>query len=657
MPQSSPSTVRRRAVLGTLATGVTALSGGCVRRLRTVAGWRSANQVSLEIKTVPADADPYALRIARQVAAWFRAAGIGAQVTPMASEELLRQVLVQNDFELFVARLPDQFHQPDGLYSLLHSRFADAPGWQNPFGYANLDVDDLLETQRTTTGEERREAVYELQRSIARSQPFTLLSFPDDIRAARTDNYRNWRTADLDSPLGYLSLTRSGVDGATPATDATTTAGTDGTVGAASNRSRNRNSNSSSRTATPTSTPTPTPTPTPTEVATAADGARTLRTATTDRRATENLNPLSVEYRRDGLITGLLYDSLGVETGDGVEAWLAESWAFSGTGDAPSASVRLRPDLTWHDGEDLTAEDVAFTHRLLADTAMETGTTTEDESDARIPAPRFQGRNSLVADVRAAGTRTVEFDFVECEPELATRAFTVPVLPKHIWEERTSRASVSGIEIGPATEAIVTNNIPPVGSGPFEFAQNTPRESLVLDRFDEHFLFEAAAEAGVPARPPEFERLSVQVVGSDATAVEMVADADADVTGTTVGASTVPRIGRARDLELLVGRSETPFILGHNAGRSPTTNPRFRNTLARLVDQSFLVSDVFGGYARGAVSPLAGTEWLPEDLRWEGENPVTPFLGSDGELNVDEAREAFRDAGYQYSDGRLLEGN
>ncbi|MDS0300830.1 ABC transporter substrate-binding protein [Halogeometricum sp. S1BR25-6] len=655
MPQSSPSTVRRRAVLGTLATGVTALSGGCVRRLRTVAGWRSANQVSLEIKTVPADADPYALRIARQVAAWFRAAGIDAQVTPMASEELLRQVLVQNDFELFVARLPDQFHEPDGLYSLLHSRFADAPGWQNPFGYANLDVDDLLETQRTTTGEERREAVYELQRSIARTQPFTLLSFPDDIRAARTDNYGNWRTADLDSPLGYLSLTRSGGDGdnAALASGTSTSNGADGTAGAVPNRG----SNASSPTATPTRTPTPTPTPTPTDVATTTDEARTLRTATTDKRATENLNPLSVEYRRDGLITGLLYDSLGVETGDGVEAWLAESWAFSGGGNAPSASVRLRPDLTWHDGESLTAEDVAFTHRLLADTAMETGTTTEDESDARIPAPRFQGRNSLVADVRATGTRTVEFDFVECEPQLATRAFTVPVLPEHVWTERTSRASVSGIEIGPATEAIVTNNIPPVGSGPLEFAQNTPRESLVLERFDEHFLFEASAEAGVPARPPEFERLSVQVVGSDATAVEMVADADADVTGTTVGASTVPRIGRAPDLELLVGRSETPFILGHNAGRSPTTNPRFRNTLARLVDQSFLVNDVFGGYARPAVSPLAGTKWLPDDLRWGDENPVTPFIGSDGELNVDRAREAFRDAGYQYSDGRLLEGN
>lgn len=651
MPQSSPSAVRRRAVLGTLATGVTALSGGCVRRLRTVAGWRSANQVSLDIKTVPADADPYALRIARQVAAWFRAAGIDAQVTPMASEELLRQVLVQNDFEMFVARLPDQFHEPDGLYSLLHSRFADAPGWQNPFGYANLDVDDLLETQRTTTGEERREAVYELQRSIARTQPFTLLAFPDDIRAARTDNYRNWRTANLDSPLGYLSLARSDGDAATPTADPSTPGRADGTVRVTPN------ANSSSTATSPTPTLTPTATPTQTDSTTGANEARTLRTATTDKRATENLNPLSVEYRRDGLITGLLYDSLGVETGDGVEGWLAESWAFSGGGNAPSASVRLRPDLTWHDGESLTAEDVAFTHRLLADTSMETGTTTEDEGDTRIPAPRFQGRNSLVADVRATGTHTVEFDFVECEPKLATRAFTVPVLPKHIWKERTSRASVSGIEIGPATEAIVTNNIPPVGSGPFAFAQNTPRESLVLERFDEHFLFEASTEAGFPAQPPEFERLSVQVVGSDMTAVEMVADADADVTGTTVGASTVPRIGRAPDLELLVGRSETPFILGHNAGRPPMTNPRFRNTLARLVDQSFLVDDVFGGYARPAMSPLAGTEWLPEDLRWDGENSVTPFFGNDGELNVDRAKEAFRDAGYQYSDGKLLEGN
>ena len=608
----------RRATLASIAAGAVALGSGCARRLRTVTGWEPSSQVSLRIKAVPADADPYALRAARTVAGWFRAAGIDAGVTPVAREELLRQVLLNAEFDLFVARLPERFRSPDGLYSLLHSRFGEAPGWQNPFGYADLDVDEMLETQRRAS-DGRRQVVARVQRTVAETQPFTVLAFPDDIRTARTDRYRSWLVADLASPLGYLTVERAGADPSDRRDGSTPEARAD----------------------------------------------EVLRLAVTDRRATENLNPLAAEFRGHGVLTGLLYDPLGYDTGTGtVEPWLAESWAFPEERGETRARVRLREDLVWHDGEPLTASDVAFTHALLADTSLgadrqEGEAGTEAGTEDPVPAPRFQGRNSLVADVRVLDETTVEFRFVECDPGVATRAFTVPVLPEHVWADRTGPASVGGIVVGGATEALVTSNIPPVGSGPLRFVRNTPRESLVLERFDGHFLDDDPS-GGLPGRMaggPAFDRLSVRVVGSDVTAVEMVADGDADVTGTAVGAATVPRIGRADDLDLLVDRSETPYLLGYNARRPPLTNPRFRNTLARLIDGSYLAGTVFEGYAQPAVSPLAGTDWLPSDLRWDGTNPVTPFIGSDGELDVRRARDAFRDAGYQYDEGALVEVN
>jgi peptide/nickel transport system substrate-binding protein len=579
--------------------------------VRTIVGWQSTKQVSLQIKTPPTDADPYALRIARAMEGWFRAAGIDASIVPVDEGELHRQVLLNDEFDLFVARGEDRFQDPDALYSLLHSKFAEGPGWQNPFGYTNLEADELLETQRRTDGEPRREAIAELQRTIARTHPFTVVAFPDDIRATRDTHFTNWRAADLRSPTGYLTLDRA------PGND-------DPDDG---------------------------------------DGERrnaTLRTATTDMRATENLNPLSVEYRRTGVLTSLLYDSLGIGTGTGTPPtpWLAETWEFTQTRGAPRATLRLRLDLEWHDGEPLTADDVAFTYALLADTTLGSADGSDGEdSDTRIPAPRFRGRTDLVEDATTHDRRTVEFQFVECIPQVATRALTVPILPRHVWEERTAPASVGGIEFGPVTEALVTNNIPPVGSGPLRFVRNTPRETLVLEPFDDHFLARGA-EVELPrdvTDGPAFDRMVVQVVGSDTTAVGMVESGDADVTGTPVGASNVPRIGRADELDLLVRRSRAPYLIGYNARRPPLTNPRFRNTLARLIDQAYLADAVFEGYARPEVSPLAGTGWLPSDLRWNGANPVTPFFGTDGELDVERARSAFREAGYQYDGETLLE--
>ncbi|WP_336021557.1 ABC transporter substrate-binding protein [Halobellus salinisoli] len=601
--------IRRRAVLGTLTAGATASVGGCLRRARSVAGWDSRTQVSLRIKTLPADSDPYALHAARMIVSWYQAAGIDAQVIPVSEEELLRQVLLGNDFDIFLARTASLDRDPDILYGLLHSRFADTRGWQNPFGYTDLDVDEWLETQRRATGDRRADVVTDLIESIGRSQPFTVLCFSDEIRAARSENYRSWQRAELHSPYGYLRLN--------------TVAETDGPAGDDD-----------------------------------GDDGSALRIVGTDRRPTENLNPLSVEYRRSNVLTKLLYDSLGRATADGVSPWLAESWTFAETDDSPRATVHLRPDRTWHDGEPLTAEDVAFTYAMLADTSLGATEEREGETEAetRIPAPRFQGRTELVDEVTVVDPSAAVIHFSDCSPQVARRAFTVPILPEHVWEERTDPVSISGIEVGSATEALVTNNIEPVGSGPLRFVENTPRESLVLEPFGEHFLFEESDEDGATGiGPPRFDRLELQIVGSDNAAVGVVADGDADVTATPVGADTVPQIGRSSDVDLLVSQSSSsPYLLGYNTQRPPLTNPRIRHALARLVDRSSITADVFNGYARPAVTLLDGTEWVSDGLEWDGADPMTPFLGSNGDLDLEAVRTEFRNAGFEYEDEKLM---
>jgi len=595
--------VRRRTVIASLAAAGTALSGGCLRRLRTLTGWESPDRLSLRIKTLPSDVDPYAQAIARRLADWYRTVGIDARVVPMAAEALLRGVLVDHEFDVFVARVPREFRTPDALYSLLHSKQTAASGWQNPFGFANLEVDERLETQRHAAGRRRREAIEELQRLIARTQPFTVIAFPDEIRAGRQDRFSNSKAVDLGRPLGYLAL-RSGIDGSPP-----------GDRSGEPDRQPGR-----------------------------------LRVVTTDGRVTETLNPLAVQFRRDGVLTDLLYDSLGYATEDGrVHPWLAASWTFDADGDRPIARIRLRDDLTWHDGEPMTAGDVAFTYAFLADTSD------EETGDGPVPVPRYRGRTDLVTGAHVLDRRTLDLEFVECDRTVAARAFTVPTLPKHVWARRTDPVSAGGL--GPVTEALVTDNVPPVGSGPLAFVRNTPRESVTFERFDEHFLVRGdvpdhlSALAGGPA----FDRLTVRVARSDVMAVETVVSDQAELTVTPVRAEAAPRIARSNVLDLLVDRSSRYYFVGYNARRSSLSNPRFRSALAHLVDKSHLVETVFDGYARAATSPFADTDRVPPDLEWAGRDRVTPFLGTDGTLDVGRARDAFRDAGYRFEDGKLLE--
>lgn len=599
-PAAPSSTATRRAVLGSTVGAIGMLTGGCLQRARSVIGRQPGEQVSLTIKTVPADEDRSATEIARRLATHLDAVGIDSEVVLMREDELQRDVLINNDFDVYVARYPAA-HDPDFLRPLLHSRFNGEPGWQNPFGFTDLHLDELLDDQRRRSGDDRQSVVYETQREFTRQQPFTVLGFPDEVRTARTDRFQGWSASSLRSPLSFLRLRRAGVS-------------------------------------------------TGSEQGDEESGSQRLRVAIRDVRVTKNLNPIAVEFRNRGTFTGLLYDSLGRRYDGAVRPWLARDWSWGTNREGVTATVRLRDDLRWHDGTDLTAADVAFTYRFLADTTL-------GERESPVPAPRFRGRTSLIESIDALDDRTLRIELGETTPEVAVRAFTVPVLPAHEWRPKAREEEIAGIDLfDGVTEALVWDNPDPIGSGVLRFDRSISEELLALDRFEDHFL---------NRDPPEeleqrfgglaFQELVARVAPSDAAAVELIDAGEVDATASSLDPSVVPRIGRSDELQLLVAPSPSFYHVGFNARSEPLSNQRFRRAVARLIDKRYVTDDIFGGYLRPAATPVSDREWTPSDLRWEGSDPEVPFVGTRGELDEAEARELFRDAGFQYNDnGRLL---
>jgi peptide/nickel transport system substrate-binding protein len=546
--------------------------------------------VSLSIKTLPVDEDPYAIAIARQLATWFDAAGIRTSVQPMTAGQLYQQVLVNHNFDVFVGQFPGHIDDPDALYALLHSTYAVEPGLQNPFGYTNLLMDDLLEQQRGAAGDTRAEIATDIQRQLVDVAPFSVIGFPDTIRAARTDRFTGWTDAFDPSPVNLLGLNRIDED------------------------------------------------------------AETLRVTTPDGRPMSNLNPLMASYRGPSDITDLLYDPMARRYQGTLYPWAAAEWTWTGT-DPLELEATLREEMLWHDGEQVTAEDVAFTYELIRDTSLGT-------LDQTVPALRFRGRASLVDSAEAVDDRTVRIEFADSSQSVAGRALTVPVLPEHIWSDRTAQAELSGVDVGVrTTEALVTDAMPPVGSGPFEHEASTPRQQLVLDRYGDHFLHREG-ETGLPsplAGGAPFDRLELQFVASDSSSVDLIANDEADATALGVGPDLTDTIGTASDVSLQINRSPAFYLAGFNTRRAPLTNPRFRVLLSRLVDRATLATTVFDDYVTPAVSPLDGTTWLPSDMTWSAADRITGFIGDEGVVDVEAAQDAFRAAGYRYNEqGRLI---
>ncbi|ELZ41557.1 extracellular solute-binding protein family 5 [Halorubrum californiense DSM 19288] len=622
--------ISRRAALAGL--GLAAASAGCLGRTENIAGRDPHEQLTLEINTTPADGDPNGIRIARQFEEHLTAVGIDVRLNTVGQTDLWRKVLVNQNFDLYVGQFVEtEPFDSDALYGLTHSQFVAEPGWQNPFGFTEIAVDDLLERQRRATGTDRSDAVDALQETVCDRQPFSVVAFPDALTAVRGDRFDGW-TQDR-QPVSVTGLL--GLDAVPDA---------DGSDGSGDGNATDGNATVDAADAD-------------------EEGGAALQLVTTDARITENWNPIAAEYRKYGTFTGLLYDPL-VRTDDrSTVPWLAADWERPG---ANTLDVALR-DARWHDGEPVTASDVAFTYRFLRDTSL-------GSVETSVPTPRFRGRSSLVEDERVLDDSTVRLTVPDVNETVAARALQVPILPEHVWSERTDAATIAGFELDfETTEAVVSNNADPVGSGPLRFVEATAGESVVFERNPDHFLVRPAPgadsdssgetadpRAGIPPRyhgKPAFDRIRVEVLPSDISAVESVAGGLADATVSNLGPESVPRIGRSDDTRLVSGQSAAFYHVGYNARRSPLSNPRFRAVIARLIDKSAIVDNTFDGYAQAAASPLAASpDAVPESLAWtDGTDPVHPFFDDGGSLDVEAAREALRDIGYRFDDeGRLL---
>lgn len=153
------------------------------------------------------------------------------------------------------------------------------------------------------------------------------------------------------------------------------------------------------------------------------------------------VNPiLSQTSEADADLVELIYSGLfKFESAGKLAKHLAQDYTISEDGKV--YTVTLRPGVKWHDGEELTADDVVFTVGAIQNPAY--------KSPLR---PNWLAVEAAAAD-RYAVTFTLKKAYVQFLESL-----TVGILPKHIWENIT-----------PENFLLADYNLAPVGSGPFQF--------------------------------------------------------------------------------------------------------------------------------------------------------------------------------------------
>lgn len=165
-----------------------------------------------------------------------------------------------------------------------------------------------------------------------------------------------------------------------------------------------------------------------------------------------SFNPLLATSQSEKDLRGLLFNGLTRVDGSGMaQPDLASDWSVSD--DGLTYTFELRQDVTWHDGQPVTARDVLFTISLVQD-------------------PDFPGQPALARFwrgvlVSAPDDHTVVFSLLEPFAAFPTYA-ALPIVPQHLLGGSLAR----DLAQHPFSDA-------PVGTGPFRFEAFDPDEQMV----------------------------------------------------------------------------------------------------------------------------------------------------------------------------------
>ncbi len=296
------------------------------------------------------------------------------------------------------------------------------------------------------------------------------------------------------------------------------------------------------------------------------------------------LDPADYSHRQTETVIRNIFDGLVTRTSDGqVVPQIAESYMWINDS---TLKFELKRDVKFHNGEELTAEDVAFTFTRLM-----------TENGIAYPEPHTSPRKGLLGPLErvvAMGSYTVYFFFESPYPVALQLLVHQHILPKDYFE-------IVGDE--GFTQA-------PVGCGPFEFVSASVAtlteketasqviETVALKRFSEYY---GGAQALPPVGPAFLDRLVFRAIPDSAARVAALQAGDVDIIQ-SVPSYLVPVLGAEPDIEVKMVSGTRPYWMEMNVNRPPFDDVRVRQAMNYAVDASLIVGTFLGG--RGAV--LAG---------------------------------------------------
>ncbi len=302
-----------------------------------------------------------------------------------------------------------------------------------------------------------------------------------------------------------------------------------------------------------------------------------------------------------------VYESLmqvnDVKPTDPPTPWLAESVEWNE--DSTQAVITAREGVKWSDGEDFTADDIAFSIQLRKD---------NPELNADFP--------DQYGDITVDGN-TVTVNFTSGQFVNQTKLYRLLIVPEHLWADQ---------------DPVTWTDDEMIGTGPFTLKSFTP-QAVTLEPNEDYW-----------GTKPQVAELRYDAFNDNAGLTTALTTGEAQWGWTFIPDYENTYI--AKDPEhnhQVAGGGFGVDVLYLNTETKPFDNPAFRQALNMVVDRA----DISKTAGYGVWPEIKSVTGLPQP---SGDAYISEaYAGQEMSVDVDGAKAVLEDAGYTWDGDALVD--
>lgn len=308
----------------------------------------------------------------------------------------------------------------------------------------------------------------------------------------------------------------------------------------------------------------------------------------------DTLNPGTGILAEAYTLYDLVYDTLYNLQFDGTfQLDAAESVETSE--DGKTWTFKIRQGIKFHDGQPMTAKDVAFSINLYM---------------AHADFPYLNFYTIYFESVEAPDDNTVVLTLTEAIPNLESQLLALYILPEHIWSQ-----------VGEGNAVAEFENLAMIGTGPFKLKEYQQNQFVHLVANKEHF-----------ARPPKIDELIFQTFGNEDALVQALVTGQVDMI-TEMPNTAVPVLRRTENVNVVSGPPLSPSVRdiifnqlapencppedGKCTGHPALRDRNVRLALAHATDKQNIIDVAMLGLAQPGLTLVASGQayWYNKQLQ------------------------------------------